>query len=279
MRAPNGPAVGAKWPLMADHCRPTISAIVDTRTAPSLPGTFAAAPVAPAALRHVRGLCDDASAGNNWFAALAGEGVAVRTLALDAAARSGEAAPDAWVLHLTHGLPPQLARLRELHAALPRVPLVAVCVGLRDLDHVLALEMGADDVFDAALPAPVAAARLRALWRRCDESRSAAPQPEQLSFGALQLRRRERLTLLRQCPLPLTDGEFDVLWLLALRAGQAVPRTDLVRRLRGLDYQRDDRSIDCRVYRIRAKLGDTDPATRHIRTVRNSGYLFSPQPW
>jgi len=266
---------------MADHCRPTIGAIVDTRIAPSLPGTFAVAHVASAALRQVRGLCDDAIAARDWFAALAGEGVAVRTLLIDVASRSSEAAPDAWVLHLAHGLPPQLARLRELRAALPRVPLVAVCSGLRDLDHVLALEMGADDVLDAALPAPVVAARLRALWRRCDESRSAAPQPEQLSFGALQLQRRERLTLLRQrpLPLPLTDGEFDVLWLLAVRAGHAVPRTDLVRRLRGLDYQRDDRSIDCRVYRIRAKLGDTDPATRHIRTVRNSGYLFSPQPW
>ena len=267
----NGPPADAKWPLMADHCRPTIHAIVDTRTAPSLPGNIAVAPAASFALRHVRGLCDDTIAARDWFAALSGEGVAVRTLPLDVAPRGGEAMPDAWVLHLAHGLPPQLARLRELHAALPRVPLVAVCVGLRDLDHVLALEMGADDVLDAALPAPVVAARLRALWRRCDESRSAAPQPEQLSFGALQLRRSERLTLLRQCPLPLTDGEFEVLWLLALRAGHAVPRTDLVRRLRGLDYQRDDRSIDCRVYRIRAKLGDTDPSTRRIRTVRNSG--------
>jgi two-component system response regulator RstA len=166
-----------------------------------------------------------------------------------------------------------------LHAALPRVPLFTVCVGLRDLDHVLALEMGADDVVDAALPAPVVAARLRALWRRCSEQLDEAPQPERLSFGALQLQRRERLTLLSHRPLALTDGEFEVLWMLALRAGHAVPRADLVRRLRGLEFQRDDRSIDCRVYRIRAKLGDNDPASRRIRTVRNSGYLFSPLPW
>jgi two-component system response regulator RstA len=239
------------------------------------------APEAPgAAPRTVQGLCDDAMAARAWFAALAGEGLAVRCQLVDAPSdRLSDGAPDAWVLHLSRGLPAQLVRLRALHAVLPRVPLLTVCAGLRDLDHVLALEMGADDVVDAALPAPVVAARLRALWRRCGEQLDEPPQPERLNFGALQLQRRERLTLLDQRPLALTDGEFDVLWLLAVRAGRAVPRADLVRRLRGLDYQRDDRSIDCRVYRIRAKLGDTDPASRRIRTVRNNGYLFSPSPW
>jgi len=264
---------------MADHCRRTIGAIVDTQTAPSQLAGPAPVPVARALARSVHGLCDDALAASGWFAALAGEGLAVRCQLLDAPSpRAGDADPDAWVLHLARGLPAQLARLRALHAAQPRVPVLAVCVGLRDLDHVLALEMGADDVVDAALPAPVVAARLRALWRRSGEPCGEA-QPERLAFGALQLQRRERLASLEQRPLALTDGEFEVLWLLALRAGHAVARADLVRRLRGLEYQRDDRSIDCRVYRIRAKLGDTDPALRRIRTVRNSGYLFSPLPW
>jgi len=106
----------------------------------------------------------------------------------------------------------------------------------------------------------------------------ARPSPTN-PFGALQLRCRGRAAWFGQKPLGLTDGEFDVPWQLALRAGHAVSRADLVRRLRGLHYPRDDRSIDCRVYRIRAKLGDTDPASRRIPTVRNSGYLFSPLPW
>jgi DNA-binding response OmpR family regulator len=263
---------------MAGHCRPTIAAIVDTRAAPSPSAAETPGAVARGAARSVLGLCDDPLAAGSWFAALAGEALAVRCQPLDAAQGRDDGAHDAWVLHLSRGLPAQLARLRELQAASPRPPLLAVCAGLRDLDHVLALEMGADDVVDAALPAPVVAARLRALWRRCRNPGEAA-QPERLSFGALQLQRRERLALLRQRPLALTEGEFDVLWQLALRAGHTVPRADLVRRLRGLEYQRDDRSIDCRVYRIRAKLGDSDPASRRIRTVRNSGYLFSPLPW
>ena len=260
---------------MRRHCRPPIGAIVDTPVAPSLP--VSAPPAARNAARCVQVLCDDSLAAGAWVGALLAEGLNARSTAVDAAARHLEAPPDAWVLHLTRGLPAQLARLRELRGATPHVPLLAVCQGLRDLDHVLALEMGADDVIDAALSAPVVAARLRALWRRCADRPD--DQPEQLCFGRLQLLRRERRAVLGQHAMALTEGEFELLWLLAVRAGHVVQRTDLVPKLRGLEYQRADRSIDCCVYRLRAKLGDDDPAARRIRTVRNRGYLFSPLAW
>ena len=41
-----------------------------------------------------------------------------------------------------------------------------------------------------------------------------------------------------------------------------------------------DRSVDSRVYRIRAKLGDGHGSgAQRIRTVRNHGYAFSPVGW
>lgn len=237
---------------------------------------MAAAPEARRDGRSVQVLCDDLAVAAPWVGALLAEGLNARASALDGASRAGDA-PDAWVLHLTRGLAAQLARLRELRGAAPHVPLVTACQGLRDLDHVLALEMGADDVIDTALSAPVVAARLRALWRRCGERLD--EQPEQLCFGRLQLLRRERRAVLGQHPMALTEGEFELLWLLAVRAGHVVQRIDLVAQLRGLEYQRADRSIDCCVYRLRAKLGDDDAAARRIRTVRNRGYLFSPLAW
>lgn len=254
---------------------------MNTRAAPSSVVPVGLGGLAPSGDRRgLTVLSDDPPAAAPWVRALADEGHVARCLAVDGTAgRALQPSPDAVVLHLAHGVPQHLARLRELRAALPQVPLLTVCTGLRDLDHVLALEMGADDVIDAAVAAPVVAARLRALWRRSGESIGEAPPPQQLTFGRLQLQRAEQRALLQQRTVPLSGGEFDLLWLLALRAGQAVPRTDLVRRLRGLDYERDDRSVDCRIYRIRGKLGDADPAARRIRTVRNVGYLFLPSPW
>ena len=65
-----------------------------------------------------------------------------------------------------------------------------------------ALEMGADDVIDAAASAPVVAARLRALWRRCGERPD--EQPEQLGFGRLPGDFRVRL-LGREWFIPLAS--------------------------------------------------------------------------
>jgi DNA-binding response OmpR family regulator len=207
-----------------------------------------------------------------WCDALAAEGLAVQR-----SAWPDDAPAQAVLLHAAPRLADRLDALRELRRADPARALIVVCPGLRDLDQVLALEMGADDVIDERLSAPVVAARLRALWRRGASAPSQAP--DRLVFGRLALFLRERRVQLGSEAIELTECEFEVLWLLALHAGRAVSRGELLERVRGLPYQRIDRSIDCRVYRIRAKLRDGQGGTQHIRTVRNCGYLFSPARW
>jgi two-component system, OmpR family, response regulator RstA len=186
-------------------------------------------------------------------------------------------APDAVLLLVTRGLPERLAHLRELRQQFHATPLLVACRPLRELDQVLALEMGADDVVDAAWSAPVLAARLRALWRRGPPHAGASA--DVLRFGALTIRHRERQVQRAGRDVALTEGEFEVLWLLAAHAGSALSRRDILKAVRGLDDQPLDRSIDSRVYRIRAKLGDGDGDRQRIRTVRNRGYLFSPAGW
>ncbi len=233
--------------------------------------------------RSVALACDDPAAALPWRRALADEGLTLHDwpwLQAGTGGASGSATlrADALVLHLARGVTEQLARLRELSVGQPDLPIVVVCRGLRELDHVLALEMGADDVFDASLGAAVAAARLRALWRRARAAEAAPAVPDELHFGRLSLLRRERAVLRQGLPVALTEGEFELLWRLALHAGQAVSRQALLRELRGFCDDGPDRSIDSRVYRIRGKLGDRNGAPQRIRTIRNCGYLFSPVP-
>ncbi len=214
---------------------------------------------------------DDPTGAAAWCQALALEGLSLSGAGDDAARAR------AVVLHCRQRVHERLALLRELRALDATRPLVVVCHVMRDLDQVLALEMGADDVIDARVSAPVVAARLRALWRRGVGATAALP--ERLDFGRLAMNLRERSVRLDGQAIDLTECEFEVLWLLALQAGRAVSRAELLERLRGLPYQRIDRSIDCRIYRIRAKLRDGSGAAQHIRTVRNCGYLFSPARW
>ena len=184
-------------------------------------------------------------------------------------------APAALVLFMARSLTDQLGRLRELRSCEPNMPLVVVGHALRELDQVLALEMGADDVLDANLGAPVVAAKLRALWRRMGAETAVSIVPESLQFGALHLQHAQRRVVQAGRPVGLTEGEFELLWILALRAGQTVLRADLLRQLRGLRDVSADRSIDCRIYRIRAKLGEHVGGPQWIRTIRNRGYLFA----
>ncbi len=243
---------------------------------------------ATAAEPQVLVLCaGDAPAAEAWSRGLASEGMVLECRpAIGPAPAAERAAPgdqglQAVVLHVADALAPHLALVRAWRERWPQLPLVVVMRGLRDLDQVLALEMGADDVIDTAAVAPVVAARLRALWRRAESaSRTGDPEPpRELRFGALRLRRLEREVLLSDVPVPLTEGEFEVLWLLASHAGRALSRREILKRVRGLDDQPLDRSIDSRVYRIRAKLGDDEAGAARIRTVRHQGYAFSPTGW
>ena len=235
------------------------------------------------ATRSVNLCFDDAIAAAPWISALEAEGLAVQAVSLDDGSvrqTPPRQAADALLLHLTRPLAEHLARLRELRLQSPVLPLLVACAALRDIDQVLALEMGADDVIDGQTTPPVVAARLRALWRRCARADAAAPTAEELQFGSLLIQLRQHRVTKDGEVVPLTDGEFDVLWLLASQAGNTVSRRDILKRVRGIDDQPMDRSVDCRVYRIRAKLGDNQRSgAPRIRTVRNRGYLFSSVGW
>ncbi|HSW08502.1 winged helix-turn-helix domain-containing protein [Aquabacterium sp.] len=236
------------------------------------------AAVMPRTGRSLGLACDDPVAALPWRQALADEGLTLHDWPWHAGTTPGSERADALVLFLARGVTEQLARLRELAARRPDLPIVVVCRGLRELDHVLALEMGADDVIDAALGAAVAAARLRALWRRTRAVDASPAAPDALHFGRLSLLRRERCVSRQGLAIDLTEGEFELLWRLAVQAGEAVSRQVLLRELRGFCDEGPDRSIDSRVYRIRTKLGDRHGAPQRIRTIRNFGYLFSPMP-
>lgn len=242
------------------------------RAAPPLASAPAREASPAARLVSVCGDCIESA--DAWARALAHEGLAVATRLLD---DSVPAPADALVLHVDAPLPERLARLRSLRAQCAGMPLVVVARALRDLDQVLAFEMGADEVIDTGTSSPVVAARLRALWRR--DRRDADEGARELRYGALRLSRLERAVHLDDARVPLTEGEFEVLWLLASHAGLALSRREILRRVRGLDDHPTDRSIDSRVYRIRAKLGDHEVPVPRIRTVRNHGYAFSPVGW
>lgn len=153
-----------------------------------------------------------------------------------------------------------------------------------DMNHILGLELGANDYILKNTPPAVVAARLRAQLRQHQPAASPAAATngtpaQRLVFGKLVIDEPCREVTLDGERIALSTSDFDLLWQLASHAGEVQDRDTLLRVMRGLSYDGLDRSIDIAVSRLRKKLGDDPVAPHRIKTVRNKGYLFSPAGW
>jgi two-component system OmpR family response regulator/two-component system response regulator RstA len=159
---------------------------------------------------------------------------------------------------------------REVRPFYPH-PILIITAGTEETDEVLGLELGADDYLCKPLKPRILLARINALLRR-------GTGPEQTnirSFGPLRVDAGSKSVFLGDRVLDISVNEFEVLWLLASRAGEVVSRRELIARLRGFDYDGFDRSMDIRISRLRKKLEDPALQSVTIKTVRGQGYLFS----
>lgn len=145
-----------------------------------------------------------------------------------------------------------------------------------EMDQVLGLDMGADDYLIKHTGHRLVLARCQTLTRRAERVRrlEARRHTERLEFGDLIIDNTMREAWLGQQQIDLTSAEFDLLWLLSSHAGQILTREEIFSRLRGIEYDGQDRSVDVRVSRIRPKVGDDPVHPRRIKTVRSKGYLF-----
>ncbi|HEX4780454.1 MAG TPA: winged helix-turn-helix domain-containing protein, partial [Usitatibacter sp.] len=117
-------------------------------------------------------------------------------------------------------------------------------------------------------------ARIEALLRRAGSRAGPAPEAA-LRAGRVEIDGSRRSATLDGREVELTTGDFDILWLLASRHGTVVTRDEILRVVRGIDYDGLDRSIDARICRLRRKLQDAGGAETMIKTVRLKGYLFT----
>lgn len=152
-------------------------------------------------------------------------------------------------------------------------PILMLTARTDDMDQVLGLEMGADDYVAKPVQPRVLLARIRALLRRLDVLPSEETQ-QRLEFGELVIDNGGRSVTLNDELVDFTSAEYDLLWLLASNAGKILSREDIFERLRGIEYDGQDRSIDVRISRIRPKIGDDPENPKRIKTVRSKGYLF-----
>ena len=157
-------------------------------------------------------------------------------------------------------------------------PILILTAREDDMDQVVGLELGADDYVKKPVEPRVLLARIRALFRRTVPE-TTGDKVTELNFGALSLCASSRNVSLEGTPVDLSTTEFDLLWLLASRAGEVLDRDLLCQTVKGVEYDGIDRSIDVADSRLRKKLSDNPDQPTRIKTVWGSGYLFVADAW
>jgi DNA-binding response OmpR family regulator len=145
-----------------------------------------------------------------------------------------------------------------------------------DADHVAGLESGADDFVTKPIEPRVLLARIRTQLLRHGRP-DATDVPEQegvLALGHVRVDVASRDVRVGDAPVPLTAMEFDILLMLARRAGSVVERDRLYSDILGTEYDGIDRGMDVHVSRIRRKLQRCGFDPSGLRSVRGVGYLL-----
>lgn len=154
------------------------------------------------------------------------------------------------------------------------VPIIMLTARGEVADRVLGLELGADDYLSKPFEPRELVARIQSVIRRSAGRQSS----EALVSDGLRLEKKTRRVNLDGNDLDLTTMEFELLKVLMESHGRVLSRNRLIERLRGIDADVYDRSIDMLVSRLRDKLGDDSHTPRFIKTVRLSGYQFVGRP-
>ena len=149
------------------------------------------------------------------------------------------------------------------------VPILMLTALSETDSRVAGLEAGADDYLPKPFDPRELLLRLNNILRRGGPQTT--PKLEQIVFGpyTFQIARRE---LKRGGEvLKLTDREQEILAIFAERAGDTIPRYELV----GSDSEVGERTIDVQINRLRRKI-ERDPSNPvWLQTVRGVGYRLS----
>jgi two-component system response regulator CpxR len=145
-------------------------------------------------------------------------------------------------------------------------------------DRIRGLQLGADDYLPKPFDPEELIARIRAILRRSGSTNiSSAMVSESVPARAgFTIDMISRSAAFEGKPLDLTDVEFLLLDLFIRSRGSVLTREELVSRVFNRAFHPLDRSLDMHICRLRKKLSATTPYAGRIKTIRSSGYLFSP---
>jgi two-component system response regulator BaeR len=156
---------------------------------------------------------------------------------------------------------------RELRSQ-SQVPIIMITARVDEIDRLLGLEIGADDYVCKPFSPREVVARVKALLRRTQMTKS----DPTAAYRGLTVDDEKFSAAIDGHTLDLTPVEFRLLALLASQPGRVFSRDQLVNRIYLDGRVVSDRTVDSHVKNLRQKITDTIGSDDFIRSIYGVGY-------
>lgn len=166
--------------------------------------------------------------------------------------------------------------LERLCGSLPDLGVIVTMNGATVSQRVRGLRIGADDWVTKPCHPEEVLARVEAVVRRRRVG-SGAPSEGPVLAGELEIRADQFQAFVGGESIGLTRREYELLALLASRAGNVLERETIYQEVWGYAMAHGDRSVDVFVRKLRHKLEKRSPGFRYIHTHFGVGYRFAPE--
>jgi len=225
--------------------------------------------------RHIAIVEDEPAIRDNYAAAFAREGYAVKTYGDRAQAIAAFTArlPDLAVIDISLEEEPEggFELCRQLRSMSAELPIIFLTARDSELDAVSGLRLGADDFLTKDLSLAHLIARVNALFRRVDALRKPHEASQVIRRGPLTLDAERMQVEWEGQVVLLSLTEFWIVYALARHPGHVKNRQQL---MDAANVVLDDNTITSHVKRIRLKFQVIDPKFDAVQTVYGMGYRW-----
>lgn len=156
------------------------------------------------------------------------------------------------------------------------IPIIMLTAKDEEIDRVVGLELGADDYIIKPFSMREFVARVKALLRRSQISRS-TEQSEVMRVGDLVVDCDKRIVKRRGEVISLPLKEFQILRSLVRNRDKVMNRVAIMREAWPEDAYCDTRTLDVHIRWLREKIEEDPNNPKRIVTVRGIGYMFVGQ--
>ncbi|MBL8877709.1 MAG: response regulator transcription factor [Phycisphaerales bacterium] len=160
-------------------------------------------------------------------------------------------------------------RLREQGYTMP---IIILSARSQEIDKVRGLELGADDYVTKPFSLRELLARVHAALRRSDAAGATPAKKTVFKLGDRQVDLVRQKIIAPTEEMPLGYYETEILRVLYDRAGEAVPRAELLEKIWGVGVYPADRTVDNHIVSLRRKIEVDAKNPRHILTAHAVGY-------